>query len=71
MPTLSDEEILSRCTDALPEMCAEIWDYEARLRVRSSTGRQWYDGPLDHLRSPDTIDTVIREIRRAAERPDP
>jgi len=62
MPTLTDEEILRRFKEALPGMNVQIWDYEARLRVVSSTGRQWYDGPLDHLRCRNTSDAVVREI---------
>lgn len=64
MPGLTDEEILSRMKAGLPEARVEIWDYDARLRIISPTGKQWYDGPLDHLRSPGTVNQIIAELRK-------
>lgn len=64
MAGLPDDEILSRVKSGLPEAKVEIWDYDARLRIISPNGKQWYDGPLDHLRSPGTVDQIIAELRK-------
>lgn len=64
MPRLSDDEILARMKSGLPEAKVEIWDYDARLRIFSPQGKQWYDGPLDHLRSPGTVNQIITELRK-------